>query len=106
MSHTLHDPTSPAAGPRPVLRVTDVVTLIVGTVIGAGIFRTPSLVASNTASEGEVFLAWSLGGALSLVGALCYAELAAAFPDAGGDYHFLRRAFGHRLAFLFACRIP
>ncbi len=77
-------------------------SLIVGTVIGAGIFRTPPLVASNAGSEGQVFLAWGLGGALSLVGALCYAELATAFPDAGGDYHFLSRAFGSRLAFLFA----
>jgi amino acid transporter len=77
-------------------------SLIVGTVIGAGIFRTPSLVASNAGGEGAFILAWVLGGALSLVGALCYAELATAYPDAGGDYYFLRRAFGHRLAFLFA----
>jgi basic amino acid/polyamine antiporter, APA family len=91
-----------AAGPRPVLRVTDVIGLILGTVLGAGIFRTPSLVASNSSGEGAFLLAWALGGTLSLVGALCYAELATAYPDAGGDYHFLRRAFGYRLAFLFA----
>jgi amino acid transporter len=85
-----------------VLGVADAMSLIVGTVIGAGIFRTPSLVASNAGGEGAFLLAWGLGGALSLVGALCYAELATTYPDAGGDYHFLRRAFGHRLAFLFA----
>jgi amino acid transporter len=85
-----------------VLRVTDVIGLILGTVLGAGIFRTPSLVASNASSEGAFLLAWSLGGMLSLIGALCYAELATAYPDAGGDYHFLRCAFGYRLAFLFA----
>ena len=77
-------------------------SLIIGTVIGAGIFRTPSLVASNSGGEEAFLFAWVLGGALSLVGALCYAELATAYPDAGGDYHFLRRAFGHRIAFLFA----
>jgi amino acid transporter len=76
--------------------------LILGTVLGAGIFRTPSLVASNSGGEGAFLFAWGLGGMLSLVGALCYAELATAYPDAGGDYHFLRRAFGDRLAFLFA----
>ena len=94
--------TIPAFGPRPVLRVTDVMGLILGTVLGTGIFRTPSLVASNTGGEGAFFLAWGLGGTLSLVGALCYAELATTYPDAGGDYHFLRRAFGNHLAFLFA----
>jgi len=76
--------------------------LILGTVLGAGIFRTPALVAGNSGGEGAFLFAWGLGGMLSLVGALCYAELATAYPDAGGDYHFLRRAFGDRLAFLFA----
>jgi len=90
-----------AAAPRPVLRVADAMGLIVGTIIGAGIFRTPPLVASNANGEGAILFAWALGGALSLVGALCYAELATAYPDAGGDYYFLRRAFGARLAFLF-----
>src|SRR5690606_23870374 len=45
---------------------------------------------------------WALGGLISLIGALCYAELATAFPSAGGDYHFLRRAYGSRVSFLFA----
>jgi basic amino acid/polyamine antiporter, APA family len=101
-SHPTHPPLIEAGGPRPVLQVTDAMSLIVGTVIGAGIFRTPSLVASNVGGEGAILLAWGLGGALSMVGALCYAELATAYPDPGGDYHFLRRAFGDRLAFLFA----
>ena len=47
-------------------------------------------------------MVWVLGGLISLVGALCYAELASAFPSAGGDYHFLKRAFGDKLSFLFA----
>ena len=90
------------AEPRAVLSMVDAVALIVGIVVGAGIFRTPSLVAAN-ASNAEAFLAaWILGGAVSLVGALCYAELTTAFPSTGGDYHFLGRAYGKNLAFLFA----
>lgn len=94
----------PAAenGPRPVLGTFDAVALIVGIVVGAGIFSFPSLVAANTASGTIFILVWVLGGLISLVGALCYAELATAFPSAGGDYHFLKRAFGPKLSFLFA----
>lgn len=90
------------AEPQPVLSLFDAVALIVGIVVGAGIFRTPSLVAAN-AGSGEAFVfAWVFGGIVSLIGALCYAELTTAFPSAGGDYHFLTRAFGKKLAFLFA----
>ncbi|MGH7390013.1 MAG: APC family permease [Candidatus Rokuibacteriota bacterium] len=93
---------APSAEPRPALRTVDAVALIVGTVVGAGIFRLPSLVAANTGTEWTMMLAWVLGGVVSLVGALCYAELASTYPHAGGDYHFLGRAFGRKLAFLFA----
>jgi amino acid transporter len=79
----------------------DTIALIVGTVIGVGIFRTPSPVASFAGSEGVVVLAWVAGGLISLLGALCYAELTTSYPHPGGDYHFLRRAFGPRLSFLF-----
>ncbi len=89
-------------GPRPVLGMYDAVALIVGIVVGAGIFSFPSLVASNTASGTTFIMVWVLGGLISLIGALCYAELATAFPSAGGDYHFLRRAFGNMVSFLFA----
>jgi amino acid transporter len=95
-------PARAEAAPVPTLRVVDAIALIVGTVVGAGIFRTPSLVAANAGSEGMVLAAWVVGGLVSLVGALCYAELTTAYPNAGGDYYFLRRAFGRRLAFLFA----
>src|SRR5688572_6032935 len=91
-----------AATPRPTLTLADAVGIIVGIVIGAGIFKTPALVAGNVDSTGTLVLAWILGGLISLVGALCYAELASTYPDAGGDYHFLARAFGQRLSFLFA----
>ena len=92
----------PSGMPRPTLTVTDAIALIIGGVIGAGIFRAPSLVASNTGSEGLFLLAWLLGGVASLIGALCYAELATSYPHAGGEYHFLTRAFGKDIAFLFA----
>lgn len=84
------------------LGVGDAVAITIGIVIGAGIFRTPSLVAGAAPDTLTVLLAWAAGGAISLVGALCYAELASAYPSAGGDYHFLGRAFGKRLAFLYA----
>jgi basic amino acid/polyamine antiporter, APA family len=90
------------AVPRPTLTVLDAVALIVGVVIGAGIFKTPALVAAHAGVPGLFLLAWLLGGVISLIGALCYAELATAYPHAGGDYHYLRRAFGQEMAFLFA----
>src|SRR5688572_14343500 len=61
--------------PAATLTLTDAIALIVGIVIGAGIFRTPSLVAANSDSGTMFLLAWLAGGIVSLVGALCYAEL-------------------------------
>lgn len=88
--------------PKRVLGAADAIALIVGIVIGAGIFRTPSLVAGNVESGGLMLTVWLVGGLVSLIGALCYAELTTTFPHTGGDYHFLMRAFGKRTAFLFA----
>ncbi|WP_373495373.1 APC family permease [Aquiflexum sp.] len=88
--------------PAKMLRTIDVVALIVGIVIGAGIFRTPSLVAGNVETGWMMLSVWLVGGFVSLAGALCYAELSTAFPNTGGDYYFLMRAFGKRIAFLFA----
>jgi amino acid transporter len=88
--------------PRPILSLRDAIGLIVGTIVGVGIFRTPSLVAEHAGSAGVALLAWLAGGLVSLLGALCYAELASAYPNSGGDYHYLSRAFGWRLGFLFA----
>ncbi|MGF1550229.1 MAG: APC family permease [Sphingomonadaceae bacterium] len=90
-----------SAAPVPSFGVREAMALIVGIVVGAGIFRTPSLVAAESASGAAMLLAWALGGAISLIGALCYAELASTFPSAGGEYHFLGRAFGPRFAFLY-----
>ena len=74
---------------------------MVGLVVGIGIFRTPSIVAGNVESELAFILVWVAGGAITLIGALCYAELSAAHPDAGGEYHFLSRAYGKPLAMMF-----
>jgi amino acid transporter len=95
-------PQPPLGTPRQLLRGRDVLAITIGVVIGAGIFRTPALVAGQASSETMLLLAWVAGGLLSIVGALCYAELASAYPSMGGDYHFLRRAFGQRLGFLYA----
>jgi basic amino acid/polyamine antiporter, APA family len=87
--------------PLAVLRLHEAVAIIVGIVIGAGIFKAPALVASMAGSPGWMFGAWALGGVVSLIGALCYAELATAYPDAGGEYNFLHRAYGRNVSFLF-----
>ena len=96
---------APAAGqdtqPRPSLSLTDAVAMIVGLIVGAGIFGTPSIVAGAVESEALLVAVWVAGGVFSIIGALCYAELATAFPSAGGEYYFLQKAFGRQLAFLY-----
>ena len=76
--------------------------VVVGMVVGAGIFRTSSLAAQTLPSEGAVLIAWALGGVFAIAASLCYAELSTAFPSPGGEYHFLREAFGGTIGFLFA----
>lgn len=88
--------------PRPTLKARDVFAIIVGIVVGAGIFRTPALVAGEAGSGAVLLLAWTAGGLLSIIGALCYAELASTYPSIGGDYHFLNRAYGNKIGFLYA----
>lgn len=94
-------PAELVSGPRRILGLKETVSLIVGIVIGAGIFRTPALIAGMTGRPEWMFAAWALGGMVSFIGALCYAELASTYPHAGGDYHFLYRAYGRSVAFLF-----
>ncbi len=89
------------SGPQPLLRRRDAVAIIVGIVVGAGIFKTPSMVAGVTGDAGWLVAVWIAGAAVSLIGALCYAELATTYPHAGGDYHFLTRAFGRHASFLY-----
>ena len=76
-------------------------SIVVGTMIGTGIFIIPAEMARAAGSVSVVFAAWLVGGALSLFGALAYAELSAALPEAGGEYAFLSRAYGSASGFLF-----
>src|SRR4029434_10578615 len=75
--------------------------VVVGSVIGSGIFQTPGLVAGRVDSLGALALLWVLGGMIALAGALSLAEMAASFPNTGGMYVFLRETYGPWAAFLF-----
>ena len=88
--------------PAETLSTFDAVAIIVGVVVGVGIFKTPAIIAASSTGAGMMILLWLAGGAVSLIGALCYAELSSNYPDAGGDYHYLYRAFGRVPAFLLA----
>ncbi len=88
--------------PQPTFNVIEAGAVVVGVVIGVGIFKTPALVAANLDREISFLLIWLVGGLISFLGALCYAELATAYPHPGGEYHYLRRSFGQEIALLFA----
>jgi basic amino acid/polyamine antiporter, APA family len=83
------------------LGVFSATTIIVGSMIGSGIFIAPSIMASYVATPGIWIGLWLVGGALTLLGALSYGELCAMMPQAGGQYVFLREAFGPTVAFLY-----
>ena len=83
------------------LRLPDVVAIVVGVVIGSGIFLVPSDIARSLASPAHALLVWIVGGLLTLFGALSLAELAAMAPGAGGFYTILRAAYGDRAGFLY-----
>src|SRR5947207_5394048 len=88
--------------PLELLSVGDGIFLTVGMIIGALIFKAPSMVAGATHGPAQFLLAWLLGGAISLCGALVYAELASRHPHTGGEYVFLTEGMGRGVAFLFA----
>ncbi len=107
----------PVHGPRRRLLLVDGVCLIVGIVIGSGLYESTPLIAGGTAgwwnglwggaasaesAAAAVLGLWLVGGLAALIGALCYAELATAFPRAGGDYVYLTEAYGKWAGFLFA----
>ncbi len=92
----------PPASPTRQLTLFDTTCIIVGIIIGAGIFRSPPSIAANVDSAAALLGAFALGGVISFIGALCYAELATTYPREGGDYVFLTRAYGRRWGFLFA----
>src|ERR1700694_3046470 len=77
-------------------------SIVVGTVIGSGIFLVPKTMIQRVGSLEAVYAVWVVGGLLSLAGALSYAELAAALPEAGGEYAFLREAYGPLWGFLYS----
>jgi basic amino acid/polyamine antiporter, APA family len=84
------------------LRQSDLLLLFIGSVIGSGIFLTPGLILRQlSGSVGLSLLVWLVGGVLSLLGALTYAELSATNPEAGGLYCFIRDGFGRMAAFLY-----
>lgn len=82
------------------LNAADGTALIVSNVVGVGIFTTPGLVASMVAGPGMFLVVWIGGGVLALIGGLVYAELGGAYPEAGGEYVYIREAFGPGAAFL------
>ena len=77
-------------------------SIVVGTVIGSGIFLVPRAMIQRVGTPGMVFVVWVFGGLLSLAGALSYAELAAALPEAGGEYAYLREAYGPMWGYLYS----
>lgn len=77
------------------------ISIVVGTVIGSGIFLVPRAMVLRVGSPAMVFAVWIFGGLLSLCGALSYAELAAAMPEAGGEYVYLKEAYGPLWGFLY-----
>ena len=83
-----------------VLGASQAMAIVVGTIIGSGIFLIPSEMMRDTGSSAVVYLAWMVGGVLSLFGAMTYAELGAMLPYAGGEYVYLRGAYGDTTAFL------
>ncbi|MEE8233408.1 MAG: amino acid permease, partial [Gammaproteobacteria bacterium] len=88
--------------PKQQLTLYDALSIIIGIVIGAGIYETTPLIAKSLAQPVWLIGIWITGGIISLVGALCYAELATTYPEEGGDYIFLTRAYGRKTGFLFA----
>lgn len=90
-----------ASGPRRELGLLDATCLIVGIIVGTGIYQVAPDVARGAGGPLGLLGIWALGGALSLCGALGYAELASAYPQEGGDYVYLTRAYGPAAGFLF-----
>src|SRR5881628_3450787 len=83
------------------LGVVSITALVIGEVVGIGIFLTPAGMAKSLGSPAWLLIVWLLMGGMALCGALCYGELAARFPEAGGGYVYLREAYGRPIAFLY-----
>jgi amino acid transporter len=85
---------------KKTLRPADAVMIVVGNVIGVGIFTTTGFMAGDLPNASLIMAAWILGGVLTLLGALTYGELGAVFPKAGGDYIYLKEAYGPLAGFM------
>jgi len=97
-----HDPASPQPGHlQRRLGLTSAISITVGAVIGSGIFLKPLTIAQSLPGEGWIYGLWIGLGAVCLFGAFAYAELGAMFPQAGGQYAFLREGWGRGVAFLY-----
>lgn len=84
------------------LTLWDAVSIILGIIIGVGIFKTPSDVFQHAPGPVPALIVWLVGGLLALTGALCFAELASTYPRSGGEYVYLTRSFGSLIGYLFA----
>jgi len=83
------------------LGLSDSTLLVIGCIVGVGIFKTSSVIASHVSSPALILGLWAFGGLLSLCGALCYAELVGLFPKSGGDYVYITQIYGSFWGFLF-----
>ncbi len=88
---------------RRVIPFTSAVAIVVSSMIGTGIFTTTGLMVSMGATGGDILIAWAVGGAVALCGALCYAEIGANLPASGGEYHYLSRLLHPALGFMSGC---
>ena len=87
------------------LTLFDGIMVVAGGIIGAGIFQTPAVVAEHVDTPTLIMAAWAIGGAIALIGALCFAELGARRPEAGGGYVYLREAFSPVFGFLYGWKL-
>jgi basic amino acid/polyamine antiporter, APA family len=103
ISLPINEPAGIQSGPslRRVLGPWSAISIVVGTVIGSGVFLVPSRMIQYVGSVRNLFAVWIVAGLLSLFGALTYAELAAAMPEAGGEYVYLRAAYGPFWGYLY-----
>ncbi len=95
------EPSSASPSLRRTLGVVDGVAILIGITIGAGIFSTPRIIAGYQSSFYDILLLWLLAGAFVYIGGLIYAELGTRFPNTGGEYVYLHRAFGPYVGFIF-----
>jgi APA family basic amino acid/polyamine antiporter len=98
---TVHESASPRPQLPRVLGFTSVIGILIGSVIGSGIFVAPNTIAGLVLSPQLNIAEWVVGGVLSFFGAVAFAELGAAYPEAGGAYIYLREGYGRLIAFLF-----